>query len=127
MRKHASEVKSPSTLQGNTRFLRKSKNPALTPEAKKSKGKAPSWVSVDYPRPDEKIKKGHYAVRIHAPWAAQAQIAIGGVSWKECRSDVGFFWYDWYPEHSGSHVINARARNGAGAWTKAETRECEVE
>jgi hypothetical protein len=88
---------------------------------------APQWVNVDYPRPSDKVSKGHYAVRVHAPWANEAQVSLNGTSWSACRSDVGFFWYDWHPERSGIQKIYARARNGAGAWTKAETRECEVE
>ncbi len=88
---------------------------------------APKWVNIDYPRPSEKVLKGHYAIRVHAPWANEAQVSLNGTSWNGCRSDVGFFWHDWRPERSGVQKIYARARNGAGAWTKAETRECEVE
>ena len=111
----------------NSLFPGKVKNSRVSSAVNNKVSLAPRWVNVDYPRPSEKVLKGHYAVRVHAPWANQAQISFNGTSWSDCRNDVGFFWYDWYPERPGLQKIYARARNGAGAWTKAETRECEVE
>jgi hypothetical protein len=123
MKKRISEVKTLPVLKSSFPTIKKPMAPTLKAMAKKS----PRWVAIDYPRPSQKVQKGHYAIRVHAPWAAEAQIALNGTLWQNCRSDVGFFWYDWHPKNAGPQKINARARNGAGAWTKADERECEVE
>ena len=123
MKKLVPEVKSLGIRPGNSSIAVKLKSSALS----KTTTKAPRWVNIDYPRPSEKVKKGHYAIRVHAPWATQAQVSTSGALWQNCRSDVGFFWFDWNPAKSGPQKINARARNGAGTWTKAEIRDCEVE
>ncbi len=119
---------SAAKLSGNNSSVpEKAKNSRMANNAANNKvPPAPRWVNIDYPRPSEKVLKGHYAIRVHAPWANQAQISFNGTSWNDCRNDVGFFWYDWHPERPALQKIYARARNGAGAWTKAETRECEV-
>lgn len=123
MKKLVPSLKLSSLRPGSPSPTEKSK----TLISSKAAAKAPRWVNIDYPRPSEKVQKGHYAIRVHAPWATETQISIDGMSWQDCRSDVGFFWHDWHPSASGAKKINARSRNGAGAWTKAETRECEVE
>jgi hypothetical protein len=87
----------------------------------------PLEAAVDYPQEGEFLQAGHYAVRVSAPGATEAQISIDEGPWQACRESSGFFWFDWDPEATGGHRIAAQARVGKGRWVKAEPRSCVVE
>ncbi|MBI5241718.1 MAG: hypothetical protein HY926_14690, partial [Elusimicrobia bacterium] len=74
--------------------------------------------AIDFPRLGERIRRGHYAIRISAP-PGECHVAIDGGCWRSCRRDSGYFWYDWRPE-PGSHHIMARNRSDNG-WGHTET------
>ena len=78
---------------------------------------------IDYPRLGEKVRRGHYAIRISAP-AGECHVAIDGDCWRSCRREAGFFWYDWSPA-PGAHHIVARNRVDNG-WGHTETT-CKVD
>jgi hypothetical protein len=86
----------------------------------------PLEASIDYPAEGERVLPGHYAVRMTAGGASQAQARLDGGPWRDCRPAVGHFWLDWAPE-AGPAVIEARARAGKGRWTSAPPRACVVE
>jgi len=89
--------------------------------------KAPSSpVAIDFPMQGEQVRPGHYAIRLTAPQAAEAQLSICGGDWQSCRESSGHFWCDWHPEHEGTCTLEARARSGKGRWTKSEPRDCVV-
>lgn len=74
--------------------------------------------AIDFPRLGERVRRGHYAVRISAP-AGECHVSIDGGGWRGCRRDSGFFWYDWSAER-GAHRIMARNRSENG-WGHTET------
>ena len=106
----------------------KSPAPRKTPRAKRSAEEAPTrlQVAVDYPLEEEQVRRDHYAVRISAPDATEAEISINERPWQPCRESAGFRWFDWYPESTGEHRLAARARVGKGRWAKSEIRTCLV-
>jgi len=79
--------------------------------------------TIDFPQAGETVLRGHYAIRISAGEGA-CQVSIDGGDWQDCRSEAGFFWFDWSPEQPGTHRLCVRARVGA-KWVKAE-KTCEV-
>lgn len=100
--------------------------PRRVPAKKKLSPAAPKLaVSIDYPAESEKVRPGHYTVRITAPGATQVQARTGGGDWIECRESVGHFWLDWAPR-TGLVRIAARGRAGKGRWTPATERDCVV-
>jgi len=82
-----------------------------------------SKLSIDYPQADEKVNRGHYAVRISAG-GSECQISIDDSTWQTCRRSDAFSWYDWFPKQIGSHRISVRTCVG-GRWVKAD-RTCKV-
>lgn len=100
---------------------------ARKPAAKPAAARKPALaVSVDYPREGEAVRPGHYAIRLTAAGAAQAQARLNGGEWRECREAIGHFWLDWAPR-PGAALIEARARAGKGRWAAAPARGCVVE
>lgn len=78
--------------------------------------KAALKVVIDYPAAQEVVHPGHYAIRLTAAGATQAQVRFDGDEWSDCRDSFGHFWYDWAPQ-SGRVRLEARARAGKGRWT----------
>jgi len=78
-------------------------------------------VAVDYPRENEAVRPGHYAIRLTAAGASSVQVRLDGGDWLPCREDVGHSWFDWAPR-PGAALIEARARSGKGRWTAAPVR-----
>jgi hypothetical protein len=81
--------------------------------------KAGLKLVIDYPTVHEVVRPGHYAIRLTAVGATQAQVRFDGDGWSECRESFGHFWYDWAPQ-SGLVRIEVRARAGNGRWTAAQ-------
>jgi hypothetical protein len=86
--------------------------------AKTPAKKAGLKVVIDYPTSQEVVRPGHYAIRLTAAGATQAQVRFDGDEWSDCRDSFGHFWYDWAPQ-SGRVRIEVRARAGRGRWTPA--------
>jgi hypothetical protein len=83
---------------------------------------------VDFPVEGERILPGHYAIRINAPAEERVEVSIDGGDWQECRSAVGFHWYDWQPTKSGRHTVCARSmRPGTRSAKRSEVRSCFVQ
>lgn len=78
--------------------------------------KTPLKVVIDYPAVHEIVLPGHYAIRLTAAGATQAQVRFDGDDWSDCRQAAGHFWYDWAPQ-AGRVRIEARARTGKGRWS----------
>ncbi len=78
--------------------------------------KAALKVVIDYPAAQEVVHPGHYAIRLTAAGADQAQVRFDGDEWSDCRESFGHFWYDWAPQ-SGRVRLEARARVGKGRWS----------
>ena len=83
-------------------------------------------VQIDFPLDGEKIKQGHYAVRLTALEATEAEVAINRAAWQPCRGSAGFFWYDFWPEPHEIYQISARARFGDSEWVLSVDRYCDV-
>lgn len=84
--------------------------------AKAPAKKAALKVVIDHPVAHEIVMPGHYAIRLTAHGATQAQVRFDGEEWSDCRDSYGHFWYDWAPQ-SGQVRIEARARAGKGRWS----------
>ncbi len=98
---------------------------AFLSRVKKSVTLSKSEISVDYPQEGEKIISGHYAVRISAP-AGAVEISVNGSDWQPCRSDSGYFWFDWWPTEAGKYKLTARMNAGDGSSQKSKVRSCTV-
>ena len=96
---------------------------ALIPGLKQTREEKQNTLSIDYPQADEKVARGHYAIRISG-CAGECQVAIDGGEWQSCRSADGYQWYDWNPAETGTHRISVRAHVG-NRWVKAD-RTCRV-
>lgn len=70
---------------------------------------------IDYPTAHEIIRPGHYAIRVTAAGASQAQVRFDGDHWSDCREAAGYFWYDWAAQ-AGRVRLEVRARAGKGRW-----------
>lgn len=102
--------------------------PKRIPAASKLNGKkavAPPLL-IDFPREGERVRPGHYAVRIAADGAQRVEVSINGGEWRACRSSVGYFWYDWRPEAPGRQELVARARFSKGRARKSDVRSCPI-
>src|SRR5438105_1523899 len=69
-------------------------------------------VTIDYPKEEELINPGHYAVRISTVPEAQVELSLNGGDWKGCRSGSGYFWYDWQATTPGEYTLTARQKVG---------------
>jgi hypothetical protein len=83
-------------------------------------------VTVDYPQEGEKVKHGHYAVRVSANDATEVEISVDRGDWRPCRTSNGYWWGDMWPQAHEIHEIRARARTGEGDWTESEPRACDA-
>ena len=64
------------------------KSPEAPPALKTA---APSLdITIDYPKEEELIVSGHYAVRISAMPEAQVELSINDAEWAGCRTALGF-------------------------------------
>ena len=93
---------------------------------KKAPEPAPA-VAVGYPRENEKVFPGHYAVRLTGYPGDQVQISINNGDWQDCRFAAGHFWFDWYPMKPGKYSLVARLkRGGKGKAVSSDPRNCTV-
>ena len=79
-------------------------------------------VYIDHPGEGEKVLTGHYAVRIGVDRSNCAELSINGGDWVPCRKSVGYFWYDWWPNKSGSYRLVVRAKLQDGSTIKSPVR-----
>lgn len=85
-----------------TAVLKTETKPAASPV------KVESTVVIDYPRPNEKVHTGHYAIRVTAKEGApRVMVSIDGGEFAPCRSDAGFWWFDWQAT-PGRHSLVAK-------------------
>lgn len=70
-------------------------------------------LTIDYPRPNEKVNPGHYAIRITATGGTPCVMAsIDAGEFASCRYDNGYWWFDWQAT-SGRHSVVARTSDSA--------------
>ncbi len=100
---------------------------AAKPAARKPAApkKAALTLTIDYPREDEVVRSGYYAIRLTTSDARQAQVSFDGGPWLDCREASGHFWFDWAPS-VGCARIAARARSGKGRWTSIPARSVPI-
>lgn len=95
---------------------------AKKPVAKKPAAKKSALrVVIDYPEAGAVVLPGHYAVRLTASGASQAQLRFDGGAWIDCRESLGHFWHDWSPQ-PGRANLESRARAGKGRWSPVAER-----
>jgi hypothetical protein len=87
---------------------------------------AASLVAIDYPVEGERVRAGHYTVRVRAPEGSEVQVSLDGRTWGSCRAAAGYYWYDWSPADAGPCSLRARARSSPGRWRLSEPRACTV-
>jgi hypothetical protein len=87
---------------------------------------SPLDITIDYPKEEELVLDGHYAVRIAATPNSQVEISINNGEWSGCRSALDFYWFDWQPRELGETVLKARVRAAAGRWKVTSERFCRV-
>jgi hypothetical protein len=83
-------------------------------------------IHIDYPREEELIIPGHYAVRLSGLPDAQVEISINEGEWQGCRTAVGYYWFDWEPATPGEVTLVARIKAGKGRQKKSESRFCRI-
>lgn len=72
-------------------------------------------ITVDYPQENETITGRNYTFRVSTPAEADiVEMSINNGPWMPCRSDVGYWWYDWSDVQPGKHQIRARMHTQAG-------------
>jgi len=89
---------------------------------KKTQKSSRTSVTIDFPQEKEKIRPGHYAVRITAPEHGVVELSVNEGQWLLCRSAAGYYWCDWYPEETGSVKLIARIKSGKSPWTQSPVR-----
>jgi hypothetical protein len=88
---------------------------------------APSLdIVIDYPKEEELVLSGHYAIRVSGSPDAQVELSINNGEWFGCRTSLGFYWFDWSPSDLGETVLKARVRSGNGRWKTSAERFCRV-
>lgn len=100
------------------KIVSRSDNNGTTPSA--------TDIRIDYPREEELVIPGHYAIRITALPDAQVEISINDGEWMGCRTALGYYWFDWEPSKAGETTIVARQKIGKGRAKKSELRFCRV-
>ncbi len=84
-------------------------------------------LSIQYPKDGERILSSEYTFRIITRLPGPVEVRIDEGLWWECRSAVGYWWYDWVCEGEGTQRISARARGEGGKIFKADSRRFIVE
>ena len=84
------------------------------------------YVTVDFPHEGEKVKQGHYAVRVSADGAEEVQVSVDRGDWRPCRFSNGYYWCDFWPQPHEIHELRARARSDGSDWTYSQPRACDV-
>lgn len=113
--------------------LKKLKRPRAGGKAAPKAKKAPTATSVgaanvtiDFPQPNEKVRRGHYAVRISATAPGAVQISFDKNEWFWCRTADGYFWFDWWPSDLGKKQIFIRLQTPEGQSGAASSRAVTV-
>ena len=99
--------------------MHKRKTAVLKTETKleSSTPKVEASVTIDFPRPNEKVNPGHYAIRVTATQGAPSvMVSIDGGEFSSCRCDGGYWYFDCQAS-VGRHSVVARTADGS-----AETR-----
>ncbi|MCG3205593.1 MAG: hypothetical protein KCHDKBKB_02315 [Elusimicrobia bacterium] len=83
-------------------------------------------IAIDYPREEELIIPGHYAIRLSATPNSQVEISINSGEWQGCRTALGYYWFDWEPKTAGEITLVARQKTGPGRPQQSAVRFCRV-
>ncbi|MBI2071403.1 MAG: hypothetical protein HYT79_12510 [Elusimicrobia bacterium] len=112
-----------------------SKTSAMKKKKTKTAGAKPALLTpsapacdavLDYPKEGEKLRRGHYAVRVGAPGATEVQVCVNEGAWLTARAGAGYWWVDWWLEKTGEFRLKARARKNGLSWTETSVRNCRV-
>jgi hypothetical protein len=88
---------------------------------------APAFVTVDYPRPGERVVWPVYTIRLSVLSGGEAEISIDDEAWMPCREAAGFWWHDWSGYGRGAHKVCARITLPDGRRSLSECRSFIVE
>ncbi len=80
-------------------------------DCKTTKEKA---INIDYPRANETIAPGHYAVRITAVESPAVEAALDAGEYSSCQSIYGHWWHHLNGLTPGIHKVTVRAVAGSG-------------
>lgn len=95
----------------------------MTNADKTAKTKA---VRVDFPKVNETISAGHYAVRISAETGVIVEVSVDGGRYSSCHNAAGHWWYHLHGLSEGPHKVMARAINPKGVTTDSTLRRFKV-
>lgn len=90
-------------------------------------GPAAPVVSVDYPRPGERVVFPAYTIRLSVRSGGEAEVSIDDEAWLPCREAVGFWWHDWSGYGGGPHKLCARVTLPDGRRSLSECRSFAVD
>jgi hypothetical protein len=79
----------------------------MTNKGKAAKLKPPK---IDYPKVNEAISAGHYAVRVSAAQDEQVEISLDGGTWAPCFNSSGYWWFHLNGLAAGTHKLAARVK-----------------
>ena len=88
---------------------------------------APALVSVDYPKPRERVVSREYTFRISTEAEGHVEVSIDDDAWLPCRQAAGFWWHDWSGYGPGPHSVSARISLQKGRRTLSGRRDFLVE
>lgn len=71
-------------------------------------------VKVDFPKVNETISAGHYAVRISAEHGVIVEVSVDGGPYSACHNAAGHWWYHLHGLCEGPHKVMARAIDPKG-------------
>jgi hypothetical protein len=96
--------------------MRQTKRPNTTPKTPDTNiATELRLITVDYPQENETITSYNYTFRVSTPAEADiVEMSINNGPWMPCRSDVGYWWYDWSNMQPGKYQIRARMHTKAG-------------
>lgn len=66
-------------------------------------------LHVDFPKANETIAAGHYAVRISAEHNATVEVSVDGSPYSPCHNSCGYWWYNMSELRQGPHKVMVRA------------------
>ncbi len=86
----------------------------------------PKAVRVDFPKVNETISGGHYAVRISAEHGVIVEVSVDGGAYSACHNAAGHWWYHLHGLCEGPHKVMAKAIDPKGNSTDSALRRFKV-
>jgi hypothetical protein len=81
------------------------------------------YLWIDHPQQKEMLHAAEYVIRLGIGGAELVELSIDNGEWQRCRSNSGYWWYDWNSIAPGEHTLVARMKTFDGAWFRTPERQ----